>query len=137
MAVTVQWLDDAEDILHYRFQDPWNWTDYERALYEGREMMAQKEHYVCIINDLRNAISAPDSFISKARQYIANRPSNTGLAVFMVDTRFLSVMIDVLTRSLPGLQDKYVLVDSFDDAVKRTKQWLNAHSSAHSSTSSP
>lgn len=124
MSVEVNWYDEEEDILHYRFSDLWLWDEYESAVQSGRTMMRGKPHYVGILNDMRAVRQPPAMLIAKAKYYIDSRPANTGMAIFVTSSLSMRSLYDILTDVYPHIGVDYLLDDDFERTVRRIKQWL-------------
>lgn len=123
MGVRVNWWDETEQILHYEFHDPWTWHDYERALTQGRALMREKPHPVCIINNLLDTHKFPGLIISRMKRYIETRPANTGLVVFVTESFFIHTIIQTFHTIYPRLAGGYVLAPTTEDAVAQINSW--------------
>src|SRR5687768_212474 len=119
MGVAVQWDNDEKTILHYRFDGLWMWDEYLAALWQGRAMMKQVEHPVCVINNMLNTSQVPTSSLSSAKKVVENRPSNTGLAVFVFTNRFLMMVYKVFSQMNPAIRDNYITAQSLEEAREK------------------
>lgn len=136
MPVDVAWHDDAHNILVYRFRGAWTWDEYFTTLNAGRALMLSRPHVVCILNDMREAASVPENFISKAQFVVATRPDNTGRVVFIAAQTFFRHLIETAQRIVPDFGGNYFCEASEDAALAHLHRWLAAQSSS-SSTSAP
>ena len=127
MAVEVFWEDEARTILHYRFTSNWTWKEYFQVLPKGRDMMAEADHYVCIINNMLETDHVPAAFLSRARSIINSRPENTGLVVFVSTGLFFRNTYETFTQLYPHLAKQYVLTQSLDTARTWIDDWFKQH----------
>lgn len=128
MPVTVEWDDANQTILRYRFPVDWQWSEYFVALQQGREMMAQVSHTVCILNDLRESRVVPPNASSVAKNIVSTRPPNTGLAVFLTRQVIYDVMQHVISTVYPHLDGLYVMARTEQEALQKIHAWLDAQS---------
>lgn len=124
ITIHVDWDNDQKTILKYTFIRQLKWEDYYQALRKGREMMATVTHHVCILNDMRQLEYFPPNFVSTARSVIADRPSNTGLAIFLTSSNFFKILHKVLAQVIPNVPTDYILVASEGEAYKRLNTWI-------------
>jgi hypothetical protein len=47
-SVEIKWDNEQKTILRYIFTGDWTWDEYLERLNEGRTMMAEVEHSVCV-----------------------------------------------------------------------------------------
>src|SRR5687768_2848204 len=127
MGVTVVWDNEERSTLHYQFEGIWMWDQYLAALWQGRAMMKQVEHPVCIINNMLNTSQVPTSSLSSAKKVIQNRPANTGLAVFVINNKFLMAIYKVFSQMNPNLRNTYIAVHSMDEARSKIAEWQKKH----------
>ena len=133
MGVTVRWEDETRRILRYRFDGMWNWDEYYSALIQGRRMMSEVQHRVCILNDMQNTSFVPDSFLIRARAVMETRPANAGLGVFISSDRFFQSMHQVFARLYPDLAQLYPLVHDEAAALAIVREWLQRNEYSQSS----
>lgn len=131
MTVTLAWDNEEKTILRYRFIGDWAWHDYQARLNEGRLMMAEVEHSVCVLNDMQKMGKLPPNFASTAKSVITSRPKNTGLAIFLTTNAFFKVMYRVLAQLVPNIPTEYILVTSEEEAYKKLNTWLEENSQSN------
>lgn len=124
-TITLKWDNDEKTILRYTFQGNWNWDDYLESLTIGRKMMAEVEHEVSIINDMRQMTQLPPNFVNTARNVITSRPDNTGLAVFLTTNAFFQATHRILGRILEEVPIRYILVSTEEEAYQKIAEWGN------------
>lgn len=124
MSVRVFWYSDEKRILHYEFVAHWTWQDYYDVLPQGRDLMREVGHNVCILNDMRESLYVPSNFLHRAKSVIDTRPPNTGLVVFVTTNAFLTAMYRSLIRLYPDLAEQYTLVPDFDEALACLHHWI-------------
>lgn len=132
-SVNIAWDNVDKTILRYTFYGNWNWDDYLTTLNIGRKMMSEVEHYVCILNDMREMGMLPPNFISTARSVITSRPQNTGLAIFLTTNTFFKAMYRILSKLLEEVPTRYLLVTTEEDAYQQITQWLNSQDNSSTS----
>ena len=128
MSVIVTWDNDEKTILRYQFGGKWTWDEYLEALQDGRTMMANVSHYVCILNDMHETAFLPPNFVTLARNVIGSRPDNTGLAIFYTSSQFFKAMYRVLESLLPDVPTNYIISTTEADAYHRLNTWLEENS---------
>jgi hypothetical protein len=129
-SVEIRWDNEEKTILRYVFIGDWTWDDYLGCLNEGRKMMAEIEHPVCVLNDMQQMGKLQPNFASTAKSVISSRPKNTGLAIFLTsNTFFYKVMYRVLAQLIPNVPTEYILVNSEEAAYTKLNTWLEEHSS--------
>jgi hypothetical protein len=128
-SVEIRWDNDEKTILRYVFVGDWNWDDYLDCLNEGRKMMAEIDHPVCVLNDMQAMGKLPPNFASTAKSVISSRPKNTGLAIFLTSNAFFKVMYRVLAQLIPNVPTEYILVNNEEAAYLKLNNWLEEHSS--------
>lgn len=127
MSVDVRWDNEEKTILRYNFSGFWSWEEYFPSLARGRDMMRQQAHYVCVLNDMRQAAHIPKGFITKARDVISTRPPNTGLSLFLTTSLLFKETYRVLGSIYPEIPPQYLLVETEEEALERLKTWLATH----------
>lgn len=124
-TITLEWDNAEKTILRYTFQGNWNWDDYLEYLAIGRKMMAEVEHEVSILNDMRQMTQLPPNFVNTARNVITSRPDNTGLAVFLTTNTFFQATHRILGRMLEEVPTRYILVSTEEEAYQKIAEWGN------------
>lgn len=126
-SVEIRWDNQQKTILRYVFIGDWTWDEYLERLNEGRMMMAEIEHPVCVLNDMQKMGKLPPNFASTAKSVISSRPKNTGLAIFLTSNAFFKVMYRVLAQLIPNVPTEYILVTNEDEAYCKIDAWLAEH----------
>lgn len=126
-SVTLAWDNEQKTILRYTFLGDWTWDEYLERLNEGRVLMAEVEHPVCVLNDMQRMGKLPPNFASTAKSVIASRPKNTGLAIFLTTNAFFKVMYRVLAQLIPNVPTGYILVTKEEEAYEKLNTWLAEH----------
>jgi hypothetical protein len=127
-GVGLCWDNEQKTVLRYTFVGDWTWDEYLERLNEGRNMMAEVEHSVCILNDMQKIGKLPPNFASTAKSVISSRPKNTGLAIFVTSNAFFKVMYRVLAQLIPNVPTEYILVTTEEEAYRKFDKWLTEHS---------
>jgi hypothetical protein len=127
-SVEIKWDNEEKTILRYNFSGDWTWDEYLERLNEGRSMMADINHPVCVLNDMQKMGKLPPNFASTAKSVISSRPKNTGLAIFLTSNAFFKVMYRVLAQLIPNVPTDYILVTSEEEAYSKLNTWLAEHS---------
>jgi hypothetical protein len=124
-SVEIKWDNEQKTILRYVFIGDWTWDEYLERLNEGRTMMAEIDHPVCVLNDMQKMGKLPPNFASTAKSVISSRPKNTGLAIFLTSNAFFKVMYRVLAQLIPNVPTDYILVTQEADAYAKFQIWLD------------
>jgi hypothetical protein len=124
MAIEVQWQNAAHTILRYNFVGDWTWEDYFPVLLQGRAMMAQEAHQVCILNDFTQTQQFPRDFLSKARNVASTRPTNTGRIVFIAPQTILVRLLQTLQQLSPDWAAHYFHESTETAALAHLDRWL-------------
>lgn len=118
MKITVEWDNEQHTILRWVFQSRWSWDDYSTAQQESNEILAEIDHPVDVIGDLRNTSSLPSNALTAYRGFVAETAPNVDLIVLVGASRFVKAMVNVFVKVMPGKVPgtHFVMADTIDRA---------------------
>ena len=126
--VEIRWDNSEKTIIRYTYQSNWTWDSFLEALTEGRRMMQEVSHSVCILNDMRQIRYLPPNFLSTAQSIITSRPENTGISVFLTTNVSFQAMYRVLAKILKIVPTEYILVKTEEEAYQEIEAWFTKES---------
>lgn len=102
MSISVEWDSDAHTIVHWRFQGRWGWKEYAVAQAQSDQLVDSVDHIVDLICDMRASPRLPENALSSYRAYLHRAPDNMDLIVLVGASRFVTAMVKVVMRVVPG-----------------------------------
>jgi len=117
--ITIEWFDDKKKLFVYRFENDWQWPDYQQAIDEASEMMAEVEHDINILMDVTRVKTLPPGAISHIRKAFANpRAKNIQLTVIAGASPFMVRIAEVVQKISSTLNWDYVVVGTLEEAYE-------------------
>ncbi len=122
MAIHIEWGDDSKTYVYSRFHHGWTWQDNAetRAIYI--EMIKNVSHRVDIVADFSNAPTLPTNLFENARQIVSSdNQANRGFFIMFGVNSFVQNMYWVVTRVIPSVAERFIIVESMQEALKIVK----------------
>jgi hypothetical protein len=119
MAVTVGWDNDEMTVLVIRFQRPWDWSEFNRAVEELSRLLASVEHKVDIIFDIREAGFPPEGAVNRFRKAAEIRHSNVNLLIYIappVLAQFVRGIVTIIRAVFGAFEREFIFVTTIEAA---------------------
>lgn len=114
--VEVEWANAEHNIIRWRFSQPWTWDEFYSAKNQVDTMIDSVVGTVDSIFVTSNTQLLPPNATIHLRNIIAARHKRHNLIVIVGANRFLSTILTVMTRWVPGLDIQLRYATSVSDA---------------------
>jgi|GEM_PF-4043236 len=125
--IDVSWYKDNHRIILWEMKGVWTLAEYNRAADITRDLMAEVEHPVDVIGDLRETNFMPPNIVmTVAARYreIDSRDSNYGISVLIDANRVIETIAALLDR-MPYTKNRFYFAPDFATAEALIKQYRN------------
>lgn len=119
MPVSVEWDNEAKNVLRYDLGGRWTWDEFFKAFNDGKDLMAEVTHVVHFIVNPLDTVSngyLPPGALTHAHNISRAAPPNAGATVLVGGGPFLKAMYTVGQRLYPRVSNQYKIVDSLETA---------------------
>ncbi|MBN1966346.1 MAG: hypothetical protein JW910_16980 [Anaerolineae bacterium] len=116
MPITIDWYDDTQTILHYRFETPWTWGEYRAAIDAAWELAQSVDHPTDTITDMRHSRVVPDRLFQNIRQSMVEIPDTTQTVVLVGTNRFVEALLGIMRRLYPQQMGKFFSTETVEEA---------------------
>ena len=98
MAIDIQWEDQQQHILHYRFVDLWNWSELLTSNRQAQQMLKGINHNVTVILDFTR-----DDILRYRNQLpllgaLMQFPSNQGTIILVGAMPYIGFVEQIMKR---------------------------------------
>ena len=125
MKVQVQWDNEEQKIVRYKFEQGWAWPDLHHALDEAGKLINTVSHRVDVIMDISNANLVPQGALSQInRAYNNPKPPNIGITIIVAPNSFMSAMVN-MAKKIWGNKTEWQL--EFVNTIGEAYQIINAN----------
>ena len=124
MTVTTQWLNENNDILHFKYKDKWTWAEAFEAIQKSQTMLDEVQEPVSSIIELEERYYLPHNSMTQLRQIVENRATHkndSGITIFLNAEVLTKAMLDVIAMGNPEAA-KFVIFNhakTLDEAVQK------------------
>jgi hypothetical protein len=115
MCISVNWDNDDNSIIRYKFQPGWTWKMLDDAM-KRSTMMVDGTRPVDLIFDLSETRTMPDGVMLHLRRALAGAPRNTGFIVVASTNPAIETAFSVLTQVHKSMSDRLLTVSTLDAA---------------------
>ncbi|MFN8372261.1 MAG: hypothetical protein U0694_05215 [Anaerolineae bacterium] len=127
MSVTVQWLDEQNDILIYELYGKWTWHEFYGAFEKARGLMASVPHTVYAITIARDDNARhhiPPHILTHFPIITRKLPPNAGTAAMVVNgfNPIWRSMYNAVVKLYPPFGQRVRMVPSEMEAVKQLSE---------------
>jgi hypothetical protein len=124
MPVTLEWLDDGQQVLLYTYTGRWTWDEYHAIITETHRRLAGITHPVYAILDFTAASLIPSgSFVAHLSNGGRRLPDQLGFTV-LAGSGLIFCVVERVLAALPGRQREFVIVATLDEARARMAAYL-------------
>lgn len=127
MPIQVSWGDDAQSILHVRYENAWTWKEFEKAQATIRDMVGEREDRIDVIADHSGSPVLPPGALSVGHKIRTRIPMNVSLIMIAGTIPRLRAIYAVFTRLYNRETERFVLVDDPEQAYA----YIAEHRSTH------
>lgn len=122
MAVVLNWFDDAQTVLLFKFYDPWTWQEFQQANMRAAQLATQSHHTVHAIFDVRDASILSVSlfpFFSVAKQTVtATNQGITFICGALDSQSILHRLAASIMQTIPAMKGRITFVDTPVEALQ-------------------
>lgn len=130
MRVTVEWLNDDQQILYYQFFKDWTWDEAMPQFEKGQKLLSSVDHPVATIAEYMDADEIPKNSDPYIRQIMKSRSTtykhDTGITVFVNAGALTRAMLDVVALGEKEYRDfaEFLHTKSLEDAIELVEKRL-------------
>lgn len=120
--VTVEWANAEKNVIRWRFVQPWTWEEFYIAQKQVHVMIDSVDGLVDCMFIPGKPLMIPPNPTIHLRKIIAQRHRRLNLVILVGANRFLSALLQIMVRWVPGfeLQLRYVLSEQKAFAVSQS-----------------
>jgi hypothetical protein len=108
MAIALEWLDQHETILIWRFASHWTAEDFYKALDKNNKLIEQKAHPISVVIDMLDVKSFPTGVLTHAANGLATRRTQNVQTVVILKHPTLQILYNTFIRFHSRLNPHYV-----------------------------
>lgn len=117
MPIAVVWDSDEQTIVVQKFTDPWDWTDFERALNITNQTLAPSvNHAVAVVNDISETRRLPTGALTQFRSTMHRRAPNVQWIVIAGANAYAEAMVAMFRQLYTSESADWFSVATLDDA---------------------
>ena len=116
MRIDVVWDNETRTIVRYDFQAGWALADFDAALRELRDMLADVPHRVDVIAHFLPGSDPPVGSFSRFRRVQEEWPPQLGVVVITNSGPFVALLLSVFLRVYRQYAARLWLAESLEDA---------------------
>jgi len=98
MGIRAIWDNDNKTLVRHIYESRWSLEDYYSLIDRHVAMLAEVDHEVDIINDLREAGPLPAGMASAIKWAARKAPANEGINVIVGANQFVKSLIDTVNK---------------------------------------
>jgi hypothetical protein len=107
MAISLEWFDEAHNIIYISYVGHWTWQEWQIVHPELIKMMVSVDHKVDFIVNLTNSSYPPPGALYRLNEFVASSPNNLGVVVFVGMMRFMKAIVKTFWTVFPDLARRY------------------------------
>lgn len=115
-TVNVEWDDEANNIVLWRFERHWKVLDYYKGLERSHELVGTREGRVDVIVDMPSFYIPTSNVVNLVKMGVRQRRPNLGLVIFVTQSMFWHRAFDIVKGLFEQFQVKLVFAKSVDEA---------------------
>lgn len=122
MSISVQWLNDDQNVIHFKYEGNWDWEEFYETLIQADQMRHSVEHLVHHIYDMNHSDPLPSGALSQFSILRKRDFSNLGISILVSPNGFYSAFYQLMERLYPGIGTKFSIVSMLEEALKKLEQ---------------
>ena len=126
MSSEVNWYDDRQRVIYWRFRGKGNWDEDAAAQRVSNALIQRVDHTVNVIGNLEGSPILPPNAISVYRANLSTSEPNTGVIVLVGANAFVRTMINLFLqlfpKSVPGTDFMFAKTDEEARALLAVEQ---------------
>jgi hypothetical protein len=126
MGVTVDWYDERQTIVLYKFVGKWGWEEFHQCWNWVNDQMNQTAHPVSVLMDLSASNHVPADALVHMRSVSQQVNKHYSGATAFVGTGALGkVYYSLMSRLSPQMVEKFRLffVDTIEEAIQKLDEF--------------
>lgn len=123
--ITVEWHDSRRDILMLCYPANWDASAMHQAYDTTFRKLAEVDHPVISIVDMRQTQGIPKDSMMVAMQRERQAPPHSIGAILVTDRSIIRLVVQLLDR-MPLLSDHFSSAPTIDEALRIARQRLDA-----------
>jgi hypothetical protein len=121
MPLTVNWYNDAHDVLIFKFGDHWTWSEFQAQKSYGDSLMESVTHRCALIMLAPAKVKVPPNAISNGRAMLGNKHRNAELFVITSPDAFVRSLATIL-GGLPNLRGVIQVATTLEEAETKVRR---------------
>ena len=98
MGIRIFWDDDEKTVIRYEFEESWTWEDLIAAVQKDDELMAEVDHTVHLILDMRAIRDVPSNPMGHLRSIAGMVSPQLGLVIFVGTNRWAQALVEIFYK---------------------------------------
>lgn len=116
MGIHVAWDDDTKTILCHTHDGSWTIEDLHKAITQSIRMLAEVDHPVDQIIDMRTSGPPPAGVLPVYQYGVRNAPRNQRLTIVVQAGTVMKALFRVIETIAPYVSDQRFQVETMEDA---------------------
>jgi hypothetical protein len=117
MAIVVDWDNPQKTTLLFTYTGAWEWSEHEKAILQGNELVEETDHNVQAIIDIRNGNLLPTYFMSGIKSVGTRTHPRIQTMVMVGASPFIRSIIGTVSRVRSrAYTRKMILVATIEEA---------------------
>jgi hypothetical protein len=116
MAISLQWENEEKTIIHWTFDGPWTWADFETAQAEFHAMLRTVEHLVDVLADMRHAPALPRDTFANFKRMERKVVPNRDRVVLVTESMFIRGMARTFNQVFRNRPTQFLFADTIEGA---------------------